>query len=280
MTHPPAMSEIDRGITLIGGGRMGSALLGGWLKQGFRADLVTVVDPMPSDALKALREHYDLRILAEAPDLDGEVVVLAVKPQSIAGVSAGLRPRMRSRCLVLSIMAGVTIDGLRELFPAAEAILRAMPNLPASIGRGATVLVAEAAASRDDKTLVDVLLSTSGIVEWLDDEALLDAATALSGSGPGYTFYIVECLAEAGRRAGLPQATAMRLARATIEGSGALLSHSEASAATLRQDVTSPGGTTQAGLEVLSRDQRLLELISDAVRAAARRATELAAPRS
>lgn len=263
-------------ITLIGGGKMGMALLAGWLEAGLSPGLVQVIDPHPSEPLTLFAAHNGFSVREEVGPMNG-VVVLAIKPESLEVVASAGAALLNKRSIVLSIMAGIRIARLRDLFPGAGSIVRAMPNLPAAIGCGATALVAEHETAEADLDATKSLLAVSGLVEELEEEGLMDAATALSGSGPGYLFYIVECLVKAGERAGLPKATAVRLARRTVEGAGILLSKWPKSAGDLREEVTSPGGTTQAGLAVLARDERMAALLTDAVLAAAARARELAA---
>jgi pyrroline-5-carboxylate reductase len=177
---------------------------------------------------------------------------------------------------VLSIMAGKTLGGLERTLPASTAIIRTMPNLPASIGRGITVAVANARVTPHQRDLAGRLLGATGAVEWVEDEALLDAVTAVSGSGPAYVFWLAECLARAGAAAGLPTDLAARLARATVAGSGELLARSDLDAGDLRRNVTSPGGTTAAALEILMAPDAFAPLMERAVAAATRRAGELA----
>jgi pyrroline-5-carboxylate reductase len=190
--------------------------------------------------------------------------------------AASLNTLLGPQTLIISILAGKTISDLRSRLPAATAVVRAMPNLPASIGRGATGAAANAEVSERQRLMADTLLRSNGILEWLPSEDLIDAVTAVSGSGPAYVFHLVECLAEAGAAAGLPPELAQRLARATVTGAGELLFQSELPPATLRQNVTSPGGTTAAALEVLMGEPHGLKaLMRDAVAAAKRRAEEL-----
>ena len=201
--------------------------------------------------------------------------MLAVKPQVAPEVMPALAPFVGAATVVVSIMAGRTLRFLEGALPRA-ALVRAMPNTPAAIGRGITVAVANAHVSQQQRALVDALLSAVGAVEWIADEALMDAVTALSGSGPAYVFLLAEAMARAGAAAGLPPALAATLARATVAGSGELLHRSPLDAATLRQNVTSPGGTTAAALEVLMADDGLEPLITSAIAAAAKRSRDLA----
>jgi pyrroline-5-carboxylate reductase len=203
-------------------------------------------------------------------------VVIAVKPQNAAQIMPWLAPAVRSGTLVLSIMAGKTLGFLAESLPPTTAIVRSMPNLPASIGRGVTVAVPNRHVTAEQRALADKLLRAAGAVEWVDEEGLLDPVTAVSGSGPAYVFLLAESLAKAGAAAGLPADLAARLARATVAGAGELLQRSPLEAATLRQDVTSPGGTTAAALEVLMSAEGLDALLRNAVAAATRRSRDLA----
>jgi pyrroline-5-carboxylate reductase len=254
---------------------MGGALLAGWLDQGTRPDDLMVVDP-----------HYDaaagpafIRSFSSAESLPGDftpnVVLLAVKPQVMDEV---LPPYARfTNSVFLSIAAGRTIASLQTLLGENAAIVRAMPNTPAAVRRGATGLIANASATKSQKELCDHLVTAVGQAVWVEDESQLDAVTALSGSGPAYVFLMVEALAAAGEKLGLSAGLAETLARATVSGSGELLRQSPLPAATLRQNVTSPNGTTFAALQVLMKeDDGLAELMRRATDAAARRARELA----
>ena len=262
-------------VALLGAGRMGFALVSGWLKRGVPGSSIQVVEPNPSPQLSELLLNAGSTIVAADRASKVDVLVLAVKPQIVAHVAEQARALLRHRALVLSIMAGTTIAELRSLFPDAGSIVRGMPNLAASIGQGISVVVAEARSAADHRGLSEQLLGAVGSIEWLSDEALMDAATALSGSGPAYIFYATECLARAGYHIGLPADTAARLARAIVQGSGALLGALPEAPEQLRQQVTSPGGTTAAGLEVLMADGRLQDILSATLTAAARRSREL-----
>jgi pyrroline-5-carboxylate reductase len=255
---------------------MGGAMLEGWLAVGLDPAAVTVIEPAPAAELEALCRTRGIR-LNPAPDgvRPPEVVVLAVKPQTLPAAAAGIAPLVGPDTLLVSILAGKTIADLRARLPGARAIVRAMPNLPASVGRGATGAAASPEVSDAQRAAAQALLAAVGTVEWLDGEHLVDAVTAVSGSGPAYVFHLVECLAEAGAAAGLPPDLAARLSRAMVVGAGELLAQSELSAAELRQNVTSPGGTTAAALAVLTREPGLAALMREAVAAAKRRAEEL-----
>jgi len=220
--------------------------------------------------------EHGLRHKTSAPaSLTARVIVLAIKPQILDSVLPGLAHLVGPETVVVSIAAGKTIGAIGDgLGPVA--IVRAMPNTPAQVGRGVSVGVANAATTAEQKALVDALLSAVGSVEWVEDEALIDAVTAVSGSGPAYVFHMVEALAAAGVAAGLEPGMAGRLARATVEGAGELLHQSPLAPAVLRQNVTSPKGTTAAALDVLMSADGLSELMTRAVEAAARRSRELA----
>jgi len=269
-----ALASLHGGIVLAGAGKMGGALLTGWLKAGLAADRIAAVEPQPSAEITALASR-GLRLNPAASAI-GEVaaLVIAVKPQMFAAAAPALKPFVAAGTLVVSIMAGTTIA--RIAASCGGAVVRAMPNTPAAIGRGITVAVPAANVSAAQRTIADALLRATGAVEWVEDEALLDPVTAVSGSGPAYVFLLVEELARAGVAAGLPARLAEKLARETVAGSGALLEQSDSDAATLRQNVTSPGGTTAAALEILMGKTGLADLLMRAVDAATRRSKELA----
>jgi pyrroline-5-carboxylate reductase len=271
----PTLANLSGTILLAGAGKMGSAMLEGWLALGLDARRVAVLEPQPTPELAALIAR-GLR-LNPSRDAVGELAaaVVAVKPQVAPEVLPALAPFLGTTTVVVSIMAGRTLAFLSGALPGAP-LVRAMPNTPAAIGRGITVAVANAAVTQPQRTLVDALLSAVGAVEWVADEALMDAVTALSGSGPAYVFLLAECMAQAGAAAGLPGALAATLARATVAGAGELLRRSPLDAATLRQNVTSPGGTTAAALEVLMAANGLAPLMTKAIAAATRRSRELA----
>lgn len=266
--------SFERPIVLVGAGKMGASLLSGWLAAGLNPALTHVVEPSPSQALLELSKESGCAVTARWPDVKNPLVILAVKPQVIEAVLADLSPEVFDGALVLSVMAGISVAALRSMVPLAEEVVRAMPNLPASIGKGATAVVADE-LSPSSRNNVHQLLSVSGHVEWLDNEALIDVATAVSGSGPAYFLYFVECLALAGVAGGLKPDVAERLAEATLSGTGELLSLAKRHAGALRRDVTSPGGTTEAGLEVLFENEALSKLVSDVVDAATARSRKL-----
>jgi pyrroline-5-carboxylate reductase len=265
-------SSDNPSIFLVGAGRMGGALLRGWLAAGFPAASLTVKEPQPSPDMAALLKENGI---ADQPSSAPRVLVLAVKPQIMAKVLDEVAPHAEPLTAVLSIAAGRTVASIGRHFAPNAAIVRAMPNLPAEIGRGMTAAFANPHVTGAQRDLCGKLLSAAGDVAWIGEEGYLDAVTAVSGSGPGYVFYLVECLAAAGRDAGLPSDLAEKLARATVEGAGELLRRSALSPAQLRENVTSPGGTTAAGLSVLMREPGLTGLMRETVAAAAQRSREL-----
>jgi len=270
------LSDFTGTLTLIGAGKMGSAMLDGWLALGLDPAKVAVIEPEPSAELARLVARGLALNPPSAVSRATSVIVIAIKPQIASEVLSDLTPLVGASTLVISIMAGRTLDFLARVLPDNVAIVRAMPNTPAAIGRGISVAVANARATRLQRDLAQGLLSAVGVVEWIDDEALMDAVTAVSGSGPAYVFLLAESLARAGATAGLPADLSARLARATVAGSGELLYRVELDAATLRRNVTSPGGTTAAALDVLMGEGGLDQLMTEAVAAATRRSRALA----
>jgi pyrroline-5-carboxylate reductase len=255
---------------------MGSALIKGWLAAK-RFSAIHVVEPVPSTALKALARKRAIKLHAALPSALPPLtaVVLALKPQVLKGEDKLLATLGRTGALVLSIAAGVGMGLLRQKLGPAGPLVRAMPNTPGAIGRGITVLCAAGRLSNPDRALAEDLMAALGETLWLGDEALMDAVTAVSGSGPAYVFLIVEALAAAGRAQGLEERTAERLARATVMGAGALLAADPRPASELRKEVTSPGGTTEAALSVLMAPEGLEALMRRAVDAATRRGRDV-----
>jgi pyrroline-5-carboxylate reductase len=262
-------------LVLAGAGKMGNAMLDGWIARGLRPKQIAVVEPHPGRAVKALARR-GLKLNPKGKAAAATAVVIAVKPQSAPEAVPPLAAFIGKDTLVLSIMAGRTIRYLETSLPAGSAIVRAMPNTPAAIGRGITVAVATANVSARQRKQASGLLAAIGKVEWTGDEALMDAVTAVSGSGPAYVFLLAEAMASAGIAAGLPPALSTRLARETVAGSGELLHRSQIDAATLRENVTSPGGTTAAALDVLMGPGGLEDLMTKAIAAATRRSRDLA----
>jgi pyrroline-5-carboxylate reductase len=284
--HPvdgPLMSEATQqtatlaglhgNILLVGAGKMGTAMLEGWLRFGAPVSKVAVIEPEPSARLDALVAQGLTLNPKTAADL--AAAVIAVKPQIAPELMPAVAPLLGNDTVVVSIMAGRTLRFLDDNLPEA-AIVRAMPNTPAAIGRGITVAVPNARVSSAQRELVHALLAAIGTVEWTSDESLMDAVTALSGSGPAYVFLLAECMARAGNLAGLPPRLASSLATATVAGAGELLGRSGLDPATLRQNVTSPGGTTAAALDVLMRERGLQPLLTEAIAAATARSRQLA----
>jgi len=272
---PRLLAGLSKTILLAGAGKMGGAMLDAWVALGLSPANVVVLEPQPSPDIAALTER-GVR-LNPPRDSVGDIAaaVLAVKPQIAPEVLTALAPFVAGATVVLSIMAGRTLRFLADNLPGA-ALVRAMPNTPAAIGRAITVAIANPRVSPEQRALVDALLSAVGAVEWITDEALMDAVTALSGSGPAYVFLLAESMARAGTAAGLPPTLAATLARATVAGAGELLHRSLLDPATLRQNVTSPGGTTAAALDVLMAQDGLERLMTAAVAAATKRSRDLA----
>jgi pyrroline-5-carboxylate reductase len=268
------LQNISGTVVLAGAGKMGGAMLSGWLAQGLDARRVVVIEPQPSNDILALAAR-GMRLNPSPKDIGNiAALVVALKPQAFREAGPALKPFAGRAALVVSIMAGTTIASVAEV--CGGNVVRAMPNTPAAIGRGITVAVAANTVGSAQRTTADALLRAIGSVEWVEDESLMDAVTAVSGSGPAYVFLLAEELARAGVAAGLPEALATKLARETLAGSGELLHRSDLSAASLRQNVTSPGGTTAAALEVLMGADGLELLMTRAVAAATRRSRELA----
>ena len=269
----PEPPRFPASLVLAGAGKMGGAMLRAWLDRGLAPGAISVIDPDPAQDIVALAR--DAGFALNQPAAAPEVLVLAIKPQAL-NEAAALSPLAGPRTLVVSILAGKSIANIRARLPEARAIIRAMPNLPAAVGRGVAGLAAEAGANAAERAVAEALLAATGTAVWLDDERLIDAVTAISGSGPAYVFYLAECLAEAGAALGLPADVAARLARATVEGAGELLFRNRGrTPAELRESVTSRGGTTAAALDVLMDGDGLAPLIGRAARAAHRRAGTL-----
>jgi pyrroline-5-carboxylate reductase len=269
------LSGFSGRLVLLGAGKMGFAMLAGWLARGLDPRKLTVLEPQPVKSVKALtRRGVALNPMGRL--LNASAVVIAVKPQSAPEAVWTLKPFVSKSTLALSIMAGRTLGFLEEALPPGTAVVRAMPNTPAAIGRGVTVACPNSKVSARQRRLASDLLAAIGSVEWVNDESLMDAVTAVSGSGPAYVFLLAEALAEAGVASGLPPSLAAKLARETVAGSGELLHRSDIDAAVLRQNVTSPGGTTAAALDVLMGKDGLTQLIRKAVAAATKRSRELA----
>lgn len=261
-----------RGLVLLGCGKMGSAMLQGWLAGGLPASSVWVLDPYPSDWLKSLG---GLNLNVDLPN-DPAIVLVAVKPQMMGQALPVLKPLGNGKTLFLSVAAGTSIAAYEGVLGAQTPFIRAMPNTPAAIGKGITALIGNAQVSEAQMKLAEALLSAVGQTVRLENEGQMDGVTAVSGSGPAYVFHLIETLAAAGEAEGLPGDLAMRLARATVAGAGALAEAADETPDQLRVNVTSPAGTTAAALEVLMDDVNgFAPLLRRAVRAAANRSREL-----
>lgn len=269
--------HLPASITLIGAGKMGSAMLSGWLAMGLSGSAVTILEPAPHPDLSALCTKHGIALNPPASAWKpADVLILAIKPQMLDAAAPSLAPLVSAQTLIISILAGKRISDLAARLTGTTTIVRAMPNTPAAIGRGITGVAASSSVTTDQRAITNALLGAVGTVEWLESETLIDAVTAVSGSGPAYIFYLTEALAKAGEAAGLPADLAGRLARATVEGSGELMRLSpDLPPSKLRENVTSPGGTTAAALSVLMADDGLSPLMREAVAAALRRAGEL-----
>ena len=266
-------------ILLVGCGKMGGALLRGWLARGLDASSVVVVEPFAA-AAESLRAELGVPVVADAAAIPGafapDIVVFAVKPQGMDEIVPAYRQHASTGAVVLSIAAGRPIAYFEGHLGENAAIVRTMPNTPAAVGRGITGACTNAHVDAGQRSACQELLEAVGEVVWLQDEAQIDAVTAVSGSGPAYVFYMIECMTRAGVEVGLPEGVAERLARATVAGAGELARLSDDPAGVLRQNVTSPGGTTAAALDVLMAEDGLAPLMARAIAAAERRSRELA----
>lgn len=259
-------------IALIGCGNMGYAMLRGWMAQGGHE--VTVIEP--ADPLRDRAAAEGAAVLADGADLTEvpDLIFLAVKPQVMAQVAPAYARFAGGPTTFVSVAAGTTMASLTGWLPDSP-LIRTMPNTPAAIGQGMLVSVANDLVTPETRATADTLLAACGETAWIEDEALMDAVTAISGSGPAYVFHFIECLAEAAEALGLPADLSLQLARQTVAGAGALANASDTPPATLREQVTSPGGTTAAGLEVLMGTGALADLLRRAAEKARRRAGEL-----
>ncbi len=258
-------------ILLVGAGRMGQALLKGWIAQGIGP--IAAMDPVPSPELKKLAKR-GVKLSAQLSDMRPRVCVIALKPQVLRTEMESFRG-IAEHALMISIAAGTTTKALASAWGRKARIVRAMPNTPGAIGRGIAALYASKNVNAKDRALAEKLLAALGETLWVKKESLIDSVTAVSGSGPAYVFLLVEAMAEAAQREGLPRDVAMKLARATVAGSGALLDADQSPASDLRRAVTSPGGTTEAALKILMADDGLSSLMLRAIAAARKRAEEL-----
>ncbi len=265
-------SELNaQGLVLLGCGKMGSAMLAGWLARGLSPQAVWVIDPNPSDWLQRTGVHIN-SALPQTP----AIVIVAVKPQMMGDALPALAAMGNGATLFVSVAAGTPVARFQQMLGAQTPIIRAMPNTPAAIGRGITAIIGNPQATAAQMDLAETLMAAVGQVVRLDSERQMDAVTALSGSGPAYVFHLIETMAAAGEAQGLAPDLALQLARATVAGAGALAESSDETPAQLRINVTSPNGTTQAALDVLmDPDSGFPALLSRAVAAARTRSEEL-----
>ncbi|UTW54968.1 pyrroline-5-carboxylate reductase [Kordiimonas sp. SCSIO 12610] len=274
----------DAPLVLLGCGNMGGALLDGWLKSGLQADAVYIIDPAlteKANRAEMFQAFPEANIIARADDLPATIhvkaILVAIKPQMMATVLPSVKPALNSDTLLLSVAAGTTIANFETYLGSGIKMIRTMPNTPAAVGKGITGLVASSNVTDDEKHVAELLMQAAGETVWVENEALINVVTAVSGSGPAYVFHLIECLAAAAENEGLPADVAEELARHTIVGAGALLENEPlTSAGVLRERVTSPNGTTAAGLDALMGvDCGLGGLIRETVRAARKRGEEL-----
>jgi pyrroline-5-carboxylate reductase len=266
---------MDFSVVLVGAGNMGGAMLKGWLNNGLKPANIAVIDPDVSERFKSTFSksriwHAETPAGITPPD----VLVLAIKPQMMAQVLPTLGDLIKENTVVVSVAAGTTLSTLTDAFGDVAAI-RVMPNTPSLVLRGMSVGCANSLTSEIQRENVNSLMNAVGKIEWVDDEKLIDAVTAVSGSGPAYVFHLAECMAQAGVKAGLPEELAMTLAVQTVSGAGELLLMSDDEPETLRKNVTSPNGTTAAALEVLMGEGGMSELLAKAIMAAKKRSEEL-----
>jgi len=269
------MSLPDAGaVLLIGAGKMGMAMASGWVRGGLPGSALTLVDPQPHEGVSAFADQHGATLRADLPDATPRVVVLAVKPQIMDGVLGMAKPVIGAHTLVVSSAAGISSDKIVARL-GTDRVVRTMPNTPAQIGKGISGAFAGDAVTAADRDLTEALLAAAGGVVWVEDETLIDAVTAVSGSGPAYVFHLVEAMAAAGEAEGLSPDQAMVLARQTVVGAAAWMEADDSEAAQLRKNVTSPNGTTQAALDVLMAPDGLGALMKRAISAARKRSEEL-----
>lgn len=279
MTNSTNANEIPAPLLLVGCGKMGGALLEGWLAGGLAPEEAVVVEPGTEQA-KALRDTHGVTAVGSPDEIDEgfqpAVVLLAVKPQMMAEALPGYKKYARPGTVFLSIAAGTPIAFFKNVLGADAVVVRTMPNTPAAVGRGMTILCADDRADADQKAGCEVLMRAVGETGWVEDEEALHAVTALSGGGPAYVFLLAETMAKAGVAAGLPEDLSARLARVTVAGAGELLHQASEEPAQLRINVTSPKGTTEQALKVMMADDGIQPLFDKAIAAAANRSRELA----
>lgn len=268
---------MDFTVTLVGAGNMGGAMLKGWIANGMEPSSLRVVDPSPSDQMKTYLGQSGIALYSAVDTgmADTDVLLVAVKPQMMATVLPKLSGCVGSETVIVSVAAGTMIETLAQPF-GNPAVIRVMPNTPSLIGRGMAVACPSSNVTEKQRANVTQLMQAIGRIEWVEDEAQIDVVTAVSGSGPAYVFHLVECMANAGIEQGLPADLAYTLARETVSGAGELIHQSDLDASVLRINVTSPGGTTAAALEVLmSQENGMPSLFKRAIAAARKRSEEL-----
>lgn len=274
--QPLSLTDFAGQVVLVGAGQMGGALMRGWLKHGLPPERITISDPRPPANIQAVIDAHAIQCNPADPQPAG-VLVLAVKPQIADDVMPMVRHFAGPDTVIVSVMAGKTIQRIEQIFGPRAAVVRTIPNTPAAVGRGITGAAASEQVTMAQRQSVERLLGAVGGVEWLEREDWIDIVTAVSGSGPAYVFLLAETLARAGAAAGLPADLAARLARQTVEGAAELMHRSpDIEPATLRQNVTSPNGTTHAALQVLMGPHGIDQPFVEAVAAAAKRSRELA----
>ncbi len=261
-------------LFLIGAGKMGMAMARGWLKSDLKPSSLTLIDPKPQQSTIDFAAKHKISILPNMPDIDAQIVVLAVKPQIMEQVLNSIKPYIKPDVLVLSIAGGIKLENLSKTL-GSKKIIRAMPNTPAQVGQGVTGAVKADGVSKSDIKIANALMQASGDVHWFDNEDDLDALTFVSGCGPAYVFLLAEAMAQAGVEQGLEEEKAKILARQTVIGAAALMQDDASDAAILRKNVTSPGGITEAALSVLMADDGFSSLFSRAFKKAAKRNEEL-----
>ncbi|MEM7067542.1 MAG: pyrroline-5-carboxylate reductase [Pseudomonadota bacterium] len=262
-------------VVLVGAGNMGGALLRGWISGGMNSSNIVVVDPVPPPEMSEYLKSNSIRHETSADGVGApDVLILAIKPQLMDAVLPTLKSLVSEKTVAVSVAAGTTISTITSYLEGV-AVVRTIPNTPSLVGRGITVATSSENVTDNQKENVGTLLTATGKLEWVDSENLIDSATAVSGSGPAYVFHLAECLAKAGEAVGLSPQLAMTLARETVAGAGELLYLSDNDPATLRKNVTSPGGTTAAALEVLMAEDAMPAIFEKAVVAARDRAEEL-----
>ncbi len=272
------LDEFEGSILFVGAGKMGGAILAGLLEEGVAPSQVTVQDPSPAEEIKEFLSKYEIEIVSQAAeDSKPSIVILCVKPQIMDKILPGISKLIDSNTIIISVAAGKKLSNFEAVLGIDKPIVRAMPNTPAAIGRAMTVLCANKKVSIQKREIVTNLMSAIGETAWTENEDDMDAVTAVSGSGPAYIFWLTECMAQAGIKAGLSEELAKQLARTTVSGAAELMRHSELEPSQLRENVTSPNGTTAAALEVLMGDEGLQPILDKAIAAAAKRSKELSA---